>query len=352
MPLANFLRNRLNTASKSKLLLAKQSDSCNLTSKKSDIPVVVICAPTACGKTFLAQHLFSIGEPSPLAGKAEIISADSMQVYCGMDIGTAKPDIFFLEKLPHHLINLCNPNVQFGAGDFVRHATIAATDIFSRGKLPVILGGTAFYIKNFVYGLPTTPRADESIRHLVSERMKNCGSKKLWEELQSLDPESAVKIHANDEYRIKRALEVCIVSGCPRSSFMVPQKKTEGYNFLLISLERTRQELYERIDKRVDTMFEQGLVKEVQSLIAKGYVAGDPGMQAIGYREFFSSDEFDEVKALIKKNSRSYAKRQQTFFKSLKGTESVFADDFAIIQKKILDFYADTNLSPLTYSLK
>lgn len=309
------------------------------------IPIVVICAPTACGKTALAQRLFSMGAPSPLAGKAEIISADSMQVYCGMDIGTAKPDNFFLEKLPHHLINLCKPDVQFGAGDFVRHATLAATDIFSRGKLPVILGGTAFYIKNFVYGLPPTPPADETVRQFVAEHMKNCGSQKLWEELQVLDSESAVKIHINDEYRIKRALEVCISSGRPRSSFLVPQKMTEGYDFLLISLERTRQELYERIDERVEVMFAQGLPKEVKSLIANGYTVDNPGMQAIGYREFFSSDTIDEVKYSVKKNSRAYAKRQQTFFKSLSDADSFFSDDFIKIQKKILDFCVVNNIS-------
>lgn len=309
------------------------------------IPVVVIFAPTACGKTALAQRLFSMGESSPLAGKAEIISADSMQVYCGMDIGTAKPNKDFLEKLPHHLMNLCNPNVQFGAGDFIRHAVTVVADIFARGKLPVILGGTAFYIKNFVYGLPPTPPADEGVRQLVAERMKKHGSQVLWEELQALDPESAAKIHLNDEYRIKRALEVCIASGRPRSSFLVPQKMTDGYDFLLISLERTRQELYGRIDERVDAMFEQGLVKEVQSLIAQGYTANDPGMQAIGYREFFCSNDFDEIKMFIKKNSRAYAKRQQTFFKAITDADSFFLDDFIEIQKKILNFCAVNNLS-------
>lgn len=308
--------------------------------EKNHIPVVIICGPTACGKTSLAYKLFaeSMSDFSSLAGKGEIISADSMQVYRNMDIGTAKPDKNTLKTLPHHLINICNPNEAFGAGEFVRHANNAIADIVSRGKIPVMVGGTAFYIKNFMYGLPPTPRSDENLRTLLENRMKNEGAEKLRNELYALDPCTAEKIHIHDEYRIKRALEVCLATGKPLSSFYVSQKKQNRYDFFVIVLERNRQELYALSDARAEEMFSCGLAEEVAMLRAKGYTECDPGMKAIGYREFFSSDDVEEIKALIKKNSRAYIKRQQTFFKTFEDSFIASPDNFQIIQKKIADF--------------
>ena len=170
-----------------------------LSNGSSEIPVLVIFAPTATGKTATVGHLFSDNVPSFFSGKAEIINADSMQVYNGLDIGTAKADKEFLSHLPHHLIDVCSPKEQFGSGDFVRLADIACKDIFSRGKIPVVCGGTAFYIKNFIYGLPITPTADEKTRSLLQEKMKNLGAKVLYEELKSVDEISAYRIHINDE---------------------------------------------------------------------------------------------------------------------------------------------------------
>lgn len=301
-------------------------------------PVVVICAPTACGKTDLAYNLFSSKSTGHFAEKAEIISADSMQVYKGMDIGTAKPDREFQQQLPHHLIDICEPNYQFGAGDFVRNAKIAVQEIIKKGKLPVIVGGTAFYIKNFVYGLPPTPQVDEKIRIEIENRMQNEGAQILWDELQSLDPVSAEKIHINDEYRIKRALEVYHSTGKPRSSFIVPQTMVKDYNFLLFCLDRPRQELYERVEQRVDIMFDMGLAKEVQQLKEKGFVKDDPGMQAIGYREFFYNDTIEEIKQHIVKSSKEYVKRQQTFFKTF--TDAIFVNpqEISQIEQKITEF--------------
>ncbi len=309
------------------------------------LPVIVICAPTACGKTELAYNLFSSSTVSPFAGKAEVISADSMQVYKHMDIGTAKPSKEFQRELPHHLIDICTPDYQFGVGDFVRHASEAVRDICERGKIPVMLGGTAFYIKNFVYGLPTTPRVDEKIRIEVEARMKAEGAVCLWEELKQLDPLSAEKIHINDEYRIKRALEVCLTTGQPRSSFLLPQTTVTDYNFLLICLERSRQELYERVEKRVDIMFDDGLENEVNMLKEAGYAAEDPGMQAIGYREFFSLHSKEDIKALIKKNTKEYVKRQQTFFKTFTDTSFINSDKYDVIEEKIVSFLLCNNLS-------
>ena len=161
----------------------------------TDIPVLVIFAPTASGKTALAEKLFGTNSKSPFAGKAEIVSADSMQVYKYLDVGTAKPDKDFLKNLPHHLIDICMPEHQFGTGEFVREADKVVKEIFSRGKLAVICGGSAFYIRNFLTGLPFTPEADEATRNLVENRMKTEGKEVLYKELRQLDPESASKIH-------------------------------------------------------------------------------------------------------------------------------------------------------------
>ena len=197
-----------------------------------DIPVLIIFGPTASGKTSLASSLFSSDNPlAPFSACAEIISADSMQVYRGMDIGTAKPSSSFLERLPHHLIDIRDPSEQFCAGDFVRLADTACEDIHFRGKLPVILGGTAFYVRNFLYGLPVTPESDSEVRRCYIERMNIEGATVLFRELEAVDPESAKRINIHDEYRIIRALEVYSASGRPLSSYVLPKKPERRLSF-------------------------------------------------------------------------------------------------------------------------
>ncbi len=327
-----------------------------------EIPVLVIFAPTATGKTATVGHLFSDNVPSFFSGKAEIINADSMQVYKGLDIGTAKASSEFLSHLPHHLIDVCSPKERFGSGDFVRLADLACKDIFSRGKIPVVCGGTAFYIKNFIYGLPITPTADEKTRSFLQEKMKNLGAKVLYEELKSVDEISASRIHINDEYRILRAVEVYYASGKPLSSFDLPSKSRNGYKFLTIWLYREREELYSRINMRVLEMFNSGLAMEMRSLLMQGLTQDDPGLQAIGYREFFTSGEnpyqmlveyeenseffnsdrylvwLSEVKRQVQRNTRHYAKRQITFFTPLNDVEKIDADNIELITQKIHDF--------------
>lgn len=318
----------------------------------NDIPVLVIFGATATGKTALSEVLFlsdppeNIQNPSicSFCGKAEIISADSMQVYRGMDIGTAKPHPDVLRDLPHHLIDICNPNEQFCAGDFVRLADRACADIHARGKLPVILGGTAFYIRNFLYGLPVTPESDSLVRLTLRKRMDIEGTRVLYRELELVDPVSAARIHINDEYRILRALEVYEASSKPLSSFNISHTIRSGYRVLFISLDRLREDLYQRIDSRVQSMFDTGLENEVQSLREAGFVKEDPGMQAIGYREFFSAVDgnlkTDEICAQIQHNSRHYAKRQETFIRSLPGVMHFPADDFLSIYRAVSAFYS------------
>ena len=295
------------------------------------IPVLIIFGPTASGKTNLLLELFNSRQ------KAEVISADSMQVYRGMDIGTAKPSLKEREKLPHHLIDIRDPSQQFNAGDFVRLADTACMEIAQRGKLPVISGGTGFYLKNFILGLSEAPPSNTIIREQLKIELKEKGISLLMDELNACDPVSAKRIHINDEYRLLRALEVYRFCGEPLSSFEInSQKKRNYYSFYIIGLSRTREELYRRINLRCDEMFHNGLAEEVRSLFKEGYTPDDPGLRAIGYREFFIKDDetdkwrlsadIDGVKALIAQNSRRYAKRQITFFSGIPGVRWIEAD--------------------------
>ncbi len=256
-----------------------------------------------------------------------------MQVYRNMNIGTAKPPSFLLDSLPHHLVDCISPDQQFCAGDFVRESDRLCTEISARGRLPVILGGTAFYIKNFVYGLPDTPQSDPGIRESLLKRLDIEGLDPLREELSGVDSLSASRIHPHDAYRIVRSLEIFYASGHPQSSFEAGATLREGYSFVCIALDRPRAEVYERIEKRVDEMFDAGLVDEFNGLLEAGYGPDDPGMQAIGYREFFLTDppasDIPLIRDAIVRNSKKYAKRQETFIRSMKGIHHVHAEDFS-----------------------
>jgi len=295
-------------------------------------PVLVLFGPTASGKTSILQKLFN---PSGSL-QAEIVSADSMQVYRGMNIGTAKPSAEEQERLPHHLIDIRDPSQQFNAGDFVRLADEACLQITSRGKLPVVSGGTGFYLKNFIMGLSEAPPSDAEVREQLKQELRENGSVALMEELSACDPISAGRIHINDEYRLLRALEVYRSCGSPLSSFEVSAvEKRSNFRFITIGLSRAREELYRRINQRCAEMFQQGLAAEVRSLFEAGYTPNDPGMRAIGYREFFVEDEegwrlsqdLNGVQALIAQNSRRYAKRQITFFAGIPDVKWVEVTD-------------------------
>ena len=227
--------------------------------------VLILFGPTASGKTAILKKLFN---HSSL--KAEVISADSMQVYRGMDIGTAKPSAEEREALPHHLIDIRDPSEQFNAGDFVRLADEACSQIAGRGRLPVISGGTGFYLKNFILGLSEAPPSDQEIRRQLKIDLSEKGIASLMEELANCDPVSAGRIHINDEYRLLRALEVYRSCGKPLSSFeansnifsgssrgdVSGDEKTRGdYRFTIIGLSRPREELYRRVNLRCAQMF-------------------------------------------------------------------------------------------------
>lgn len=281
-------------------------------------PVIVIFAPTATGKTALTLKLFGSGSHSLFKDKAEIISADSMAVYKYMNIGTAKPDKTVLSQIPHHLIDFLEPNCQFSVNEFVRRSDLLCSEIYSRGKIPAIVGGTGFYIRNFLLGLPETPESNAEIRTQLKNELEKSGIDFMYEKLKLVDNESAKKINKNDAYRILRALEVFYLTGKPRSSFSLSEKLRENYDFFTVILERDRSDLYERIDMRIEQMFSQGLEQEVQSLIEKGFTKDDAGMKAIGYREFFEGfDSPAEIKEKIKHDSHKYAKKQYVFMKGI-----------------------------------
>jgi tRNA dimethylallyltransferase len=296
------------------------------------IPVFVLFGPTASGKTGILNRLFA-------PGQAEIVSADSMQVYRGMDIGTAKPSPEERARIPHHLIDIRDPDEQFNVGDFVRLADECCAQIAARGALPVVSGGTGFYLKNFILGLPESPPPDPGIHAALKEELGSRGAVALMAELSQADPKSAARIHVNDTYRLLRALEVFRLSGRPLSSYAAPglgtatgpgPDRSGRYRFLVIGLERDRAELYRRIDLRCAEMFRAGLAGEVRGLWERGYGPGTPGLRAIGYREFFGAagnyrpaEDLVAVEALVAQNSRHYAKRQITYFASIPGTSHI-----------------------------
>jgi tRNA dimethylallyltransferase len=319
------------------------------------IPVFVFLGPTAAGKTAFLFDLFACGR---VAAPAEVISADSMQVYREMDIGTAKPDHAARTALPHHLIDLRDPSEQFDTGEFVRLADDCCAKIYAKGKLPIVAGGSGFYLKNFIQGLPDSPPGNQAIRQQLRREFATDDGKSLRNELQKGDPAAASRIHRNDAYRVIRALEVMRLTGKPLSAFDEANRekkeaRAQRYAFLIAGLTRNREHLYSRINARVDRMFEQGLPDEVRALFAKGWTPDNPGMRAIGYREFFVAADNSEkdgagwkngearpaplpgdfrerphprwaftsdiegTREMIKQNSRHYAKRQETFFKGI-----------------------------------
>lgn len=297
--------------------------------------VVIIFGPTAVGKTALIENRFKDG--------FEIINADSMQVYKHLDIGTAKPGREILEKIPHHLIDIKDPREQYTVGEFVRKADMVVEDIIKRGKIPVVSGGTAFYIRAFLFGLPAAPPANQEIRFQLKTELEKKGAAALYKQLQSVDPVTAERIGENDEYRITRALEVYRTAGTPLSLYDVPLSIREGLRPLVIGLMRERSELYCRIDARVEEMFRSGLTDEIKYLVRQGYNEEDPGMAGIGYREFFFMRRAGcpttiAVRELIKRNTRRFAKRQLTFFRKIPQVHWIYPSHFSSVDRLVRQF--------------
>ncbi|WP_318712707.1 tRNA (adenosine(37)-N6)-dimethylallyltransferase MiaA [Treponema sp.] len=308
-------------------------------SDSAKIPVIVFFAPTATGKTALTLELFGSGSLFDFKNKAEILSCDSQAVYKYFDIGTAKPTPEERAAVPYHLVDFADPAIQFGLGEFMEEADRLCGEIWSRKNVPVLCGGTGFYARNFILGAPTTPESDEKIRVHIKEKLAELGKESLFAELKIVDPLSARKININDEYRICRALEVFYTSGKPLSSYALPDVPRSQYEFLTIILNRDKDDLYRRIDLRVEKMFEEGLAEEIEKLKSMGYAKDTPAMKAIGYSEFFIDGlSVDQVKEKIKNDSHHYAKKQYTFMRGIPGALTVDADDKDRVARLVGDF--------------
>lgn len=297
--------------------------------KSSRPPVVCLFGPTAVGKTELLYRYFSDGY--------QVVNADSMQVYTSCDIGSAKPTQEIQSAIKHHLIDIVHPSCQYTVGQFVKDGLQAIRSIEETGKRVVVSGGTAYYIQHLLYGLPESPEADPAIRRELESELADRGEKALYEELSRVDPASAQIIHPHDTYRILRALEIFRSSGRARSSFR--QKAAEPVlPNICIGLMRDEHQLQERIARRVEVMFEEGLEDELRHLLSMGATESWPAMKGIGYSEFFSwlrgaPWSREELKAQIVLHSRQYAKRQRTFFSRLPDVHWVHPEDTASVER-------------------
>ena len=274
--------------------------------------VLILVGPTAIGKTSLSLAL------AKQLTHAEIISADSRQIYKLMDIGTAKPTSEELASIPHHFINIKYPNEYYSAGKFGREARHVIDNLFNEAKLPLVVGGSGLYIRALVDGFFEKQVHDETIKARLKKEIDENGVTILYEWLLEVDPQSAEKIHPNDGHRIVRALEFYELTGELLSSFQQQESVKADFEPIFIGLIRNRKRLYQIIEQRVDQMLEKGLVQEVIDLKKLGYHSDLNSMQTVGYREVFDflNEEisYDQMAGLIKQHSRNYAKRQMTWF--------------------------------------
>lgn len=284
-----------------------------MTSCVNENRILVIVGPTAVGKTgvsiLLAERLGT-----------EIISADSMQIYRGMDIGTAKPSPEDMARVKHHMIDIVEPSKRFSAGEYLEMVKEIIGALHEQGKVPLIVGGTGLYIKALTRGIFEAPSADGELRkNLLDEERKKKGS--LYNRLSELDPERAAQLEAGDLRRIVRALEVILLTGRRMSEMFVKDTRPLQAEFIKIGLKRARSELYEIINRRVEEMFKRGLVEEVRRLLEKS--PSETPLQAIGYKEtigYLNGEmNYKELVEVVKKATRRYAKRQFTWFRKEEG---------------------------------
>ncbi|WP_022668729.1 tRNA (adenosine(37)-N6)-dimethylallyltransferase MiaA [Desulfospira joergensenii] len=298
--------------------------------------ILTICGPTGIGKTGFAIRLAR-------AFDGEIIGADSMQIYKHMNIGTAKPDEEEREQVVHHMVDFLDPKIEFDAGQYARQAGQVIDELAKKGKMPIVAGGTGFYIRALLYGLfRSRPVCEKTISRLT-EQLHEKGSSYLYEQLKACDPAAAQKIHPNDSFRLVRALEVYSTTGKPISHQQQDHDfKDQKFESLTLGLSMDRERLYERINKRVDMMMDQGLLREVADLVEKGYSLDLKSMQSIGYRHMgmFLKEEvdLDEAVRLLKRDTRRYAKRQFTWFKKEPGIIWVNPEEFSRAQQIVNDF--------------
>lgn len=294
----------------------------------SNKPLIILTGPTSVGKTSLSVSLAK-------AVDGEIISADSMQVYKFMDIGTAKITNDEMGGIPHYLISEIEPDEEFNVVKFQQYAKGYINRIHERNKIPILVGGTGFYIQAVLYDIDfEESESDDAYRAELELLAKTKGSGYLHALLKDTDPESGAAIHPNNTKRIIRALEYVRLTGKPISAHNEEQrKKTSPYNYKYFVLNMDRKKLYERINNRVDIMIKNGLVKEVQRLLDMGYTKDMVSMQGLGYKEIIDYllgyCTLDEAVEILKRDTRHYAKRQITWFKREKNVIWVDKDNYA-----------------------
>ncbi len=276
--------------------------------------IIIIAGPTGVGKTALSIEVAK-------KYNGEVVSADSIQIYKGLDIGSAKVTKEEADGIVHHLIDIVSPESEYSAGDYAKDAEIAISEIAKKGKIPIVVGGTGMYITSLLFEPGVTCGKDEKYRKELEELGEKYGSPYLHKMLEKVDPESAKLIHENHQTRIIRALEIFHVSGKKKSeqkSSVLPK-----YDYLLFGLTANREILYDRINKRVDKMLDSGLLSEVQGLINSGITDKNQCMQGIGYKETYNyltgKTNKEEFITKLKQASRNYAKRQITYFKKVPG---------------------------------
>lgn len=280
--------------------------------------VIVICGPTASGKTALSIELAK-------KVNGEIISSDSMQIYKYMDIGTAKPSKDEMQGIKHYLLDFLEPNQRYSVAEFKKDAEIAIEEILAKGKTPIIVGGTGLYVDSLIYGIEYQDiKLDEKYRQKLEDRASKEGLEKLYEEAQKIDPQAMEKISPNDKKRILRVLEIYKATGKNKTEQEIESRKNGiKYDYKVFAINWDREALYERINKRVDMMIEQGLIQEVEQLLKK-YNKFPTAMQGLGYKEVVEYLQRittkEEMIEKIKMETRRYAKRQITWFKKNKQT--------------------------------
>lgn len=299
-------------------------------------PLIILTGPTAVGKTAL-----SIGLSKALNG--EIISADSMQVYRHMDIGSAKITKEEMDGVPHHLIDVLDPEEEFNVTRFQSMAKQAMEEIYSRGHVPVVTGGTGFYIQALLYDIDFRENdGNEAIREELELLGRERGSEYLHQILSEVDPESAEAIHANNRKRVIRAIEYYRMTGEPISVHNRREREKESpYRFYYYVLNCDRRLLYERIDRRVDIMMKQGLVEEVKRLKAMGCTRSMVSMQGLGYKEILDyldgQRTLEEAVYVLKRDTRHFAKRQITWFKRERDVRWLELEEFDGDRQKIME---------------
>lgn len=301
-------------------------------------PIIILTGPTAVGKTDLSINLAK-------KINAEIISADSMQIYEYMDIGSAKVDFDEMDGIKHYLIDEVKPDYPFSVSEFQQRANKYIKQITDKGKKVIVTGGTGLYLNSLIYNMDFAKNdANNILRNQLAKELEEYGIDYMHNKLRELDEESANRIHKNNTKRVIRAIEVAL-SGNKMNDFSSDLKFNENYEPIIIILNRDRQHLYERINKRVDIMFEKGLVDEVKNLLNLGYTKDMISMQGIGYKEIIKYLDkeytFDETKEIIKRDSRRYAKRQLTWFRryeNAKWYDLDKYDDLNLLKDEIINY--------------